>query len=318
MKRTEVAVLMRAVGQVLPDMVAAAMAPVLARLAEAEAQLVAIAELPKVPTAEEVAALMPVPKDGAPGERGADGKSVTLEDVLPAIEGMIAAGFAAMPVPKDGQDGAPGPRGEPGQPGEKGDAGDPGPEGPAGKDASPEMVASMVVNEVDKRMQEVPLPRDGLDGRDGIGVAGALIDRDGNLVLTLSDGGVQQLGVVTGRDGSDGKDGAPGEAGLGFDDLDITHDGGRTFTFRMVRGEQVKEFAFTVPVVIDRGVFKEGATYQAGDGVTWGGSYWIAQADTGDRPGTSDAFRLTVKKGRDGKDGRDLGPPPPSPPVKLK
>ena len=83
------------------------------------------------------------------------------------------------------------------------------------------------------------------------------------------------------------------------------HDGGRGFTFRFVRGEQIKEFAFTLPVVLDRGVFKVGETYQAGDGVTWGGSYWIAQGETAEKPDSGKGWRLAVKRGRDGKDGKD-------------
>lgn len=184
---------------------------------------------------------------------------------------------------------------------------------PAGKDASPEMVASMVVSEVDKRMQEIPMPRDGADGKDGVGLAGALIDREGQLVVTLTDGTTKALGAIVGKDGS------PGAAGLGFDDMtEELADDGRTIIRRYSRGEQVKEVRFTLPVVLDRGVYKDGVEYVAGDGVSFGGSFWIARAVTKDKPGTSDSWRLAVKKGRDGKDGRDLGPPPPSPPVKLK
>lgn len=315
MKRTEVAVLMRAVGQVLPDMVAAAMAPVLARLAEAEAQLVAIAELPKVPTAEEVAALMPVPKDGAPGERGADGKSVTLEDVLPAIEGMIAAGFAAMPVPKDGQDGAPGEPGPKGDVGEKGDTGEPGPEGPAGKDASPEMVASMVVSEVDKRMQEIQIPRDGADGKDGVGLAGALIDRDGNLVLTLTDGSVKSLGPVVGRDGADGKDGA---AGMGPTDFEMVDDGDGVI-YRMSAGDKVKEWRIPKPTMADffQYGWKDGTEYKRGALVMYGGQPWLAMADTKARPDSNSDWAMFAKKARDGKDG-EIKPPPAPSTIKLR
>jgi hypothetical protein len=53
------------------------------------------------------------------------------------------------------------------------------------------------------------------------------------------------------------------------------------------------------PVVIDRGVFKESETYYPGDGVTWGGSWWLCQVETQDKPGASDSWRLAVKKGRD-------------------
>lgn len=136
-----------------------------------------------------------------------------------------------------------------------------------------------------------------------ISVTSALIDRDGKLVLTHSDGSTKDLGVVVGRDGIDAK-GEPGADGLGFDDLAVIHDGERGFTFRFERGEQVKEFKFALPVVIDRGVWvesKEGG-YEKGDGVTWAGSFWISQKDeNADKPDGGDGWRLSVKRGRDGK-----------------
>ena len=49
-----------------------------------------------------------------------------------------------------------------------------------------------------------------------------------------------------------------------------------------------------------------------GDGTTWGGSFWIAQGETGEKPDTGKGWRLAVKKGRDGRDGTmkpDNGPP---------
>jgi hypothetical protein len=147
----------------------------------------------------------------------------------------------------------------------------------------------------------------GIDGKDGIGLAGALIDREGRLVVTLTDGTTRDLGPVVGKDGaeglrgSDGKDGRDGADGLGFDDLEVVHDGVRGFTFRFARGEQVKEFPFTLPVVIDKGVFKDGSEYEPGDGVTWAGSFWIAQEKTAEKPDSGRGWRLAVKRGRDGK-----------------
>jgi hypothetical protein len=52
--------------------------------------------------------------------------------------------------------------------------------------------------------------------------------------------------------------------------------------------------------VIDRGVWREGQ-YKAGDAVTWAGSLWIAQKDTDAKPDSGDGWRLSVKRGRDGK-----------------
>lgn len=107
---------------------------------------------------------------------------------------------------------------------------------------------------------------------------------------------------LNGKDGRDGIDGKDGSDGLGFDDLDMTHDGERGFVLRFARGEKVKEFAFTIPIVLDRGVYKAESEYQRGDAVTWAGSLWIAQGETKAKPGEGDGWRLAVKKGRDGKD----------------
>jgi len=185
---------------------------------------------------------------------------------------------------RDGQDGAPGRDGidgAAGAPGEKGEPGERGVDGADGKDG-----------------------RDGIDGKDGVGLADAVIDRDGALVLTMTDGRTKSLGTVVGRDGRDGEPGskgADGRDGLGFDDLDVVQsDDG--LSLRFSRGEVVKEFA--LPIIIDRGVFKEGGAYRKGNGVTWGGSFWIAQKDAPegkpDAPGSG--WRLAVKRGQNGKD----------------
>lgn len=179
-------------------------------------------------------------------------------------------------------------------------------------------------------------------GRDGVGLAGALIDRSGVLVLTLADGTTRELGAVVGKDGepgpagekgdrgeqgekgetgnpgSDGAKGDPGEKGedgrdgmngrdgtdgFGFDDLTVEQVGERGLKLVFTKDSRVKEFELSFPVTIDRGVFKEGQTYAAGDAVTWGGSLWIAQRETGAKPdGPDSGWRLSVKKGRDGKD----------------
>lgn len=100
--------------------------------------------------------------------------------------------------------------------------------------------------------------------------------------------------------------GPRGADGLGFDDMTVVHDGERGFTFRMVRGDRVKEFSFKIPTVLDRGVYREDKKdYERGDGVTFGGSFWIAQRDTPEgkpQDGSKD-WRLSVKKGRNGADG---------------
>jgi hypothetical protein len=61
----------------------------------------------------------------------------------------------------------------------------------------------------------------------------------------------------------------------------------------------------TTAAPIDRGVWREG-NFRKGDGVSYGGSWFIAKQDTTptDKPGESDAWRLAVKRGRNGADGK--------------
>ena len=77
-------------------------------------------------------------------------------------------------------------------------------------------------------------------------------------------------------------------------------DGGRTL--RWLIGGRTLELK--TAIVLDAGVWKEGANYVAGDAVSHGGSLFIAQADTTARPGKSDEWRLAVKRGNDGRDYR--------------
>lgn len=246
------------------------------------------------------------PEKGAPGEKGADGHSVSLDDIAPLVERAVGAAVALIPIPKDGLDGRDGQDGAPGT---------------DGQSITIDDIEPLVIRAVEASIAAIPVPKDGKDGihgkdgapgahgrdgKDGVSLAGALIDRSGALVVTLSDGTTRDLGPVIGKDGSPGlagHDGKDGVDGLGFDDMTVEHDGERGFVLRFERGDIKKEFSFVIPAVLDRGVWREGQ-YQKGDGATWGGSFFIAQRDTSDKPETSDAWRLSVKRGRDGKDGK--------------
>jgi len=105
-----------------------------------------------------------------------------------------------------------------------------------------------------------------------------------------------------GIDGTNGKDGTDGKDGLGFDDLDVVYDGERTLTVRFMQGERIREFPCLLPIMLDRGVYKDSGSYERGDAVTWAGSLWIAQEPTGEKPDSGKGWRLAVKRGRDGKD----------------
>lgn len=148
------------------------------------------------------------------------------------------------------------------------------------------------------------------------GVAGALIDREGQLVLTLSDGATRSLGPVVGRDGADGKDGRDGEDGAdgqSWDEMELEKTGPRTVAVSFARGDDRRTFELSFPVPIYRGVFNEAETesYEPGDMVTWGGSLWhfngvdgTEQATAAAKPGDgSDAWTLAVKRGDKGRAG---------------
>ena len=107
-----------------------------------------------------------------------------------------------------------------------------------------------------------------------------------------------------GRDGRDGSKGSPGRDGRngvdGFTDLDLAMtDDDRTLrvTLSGAGREVTKELRLGFP--LDRGIWKAGVAFQRGDAVTYGGSLWIAQADTEQKPGDGADWRLAVKRGRD-------------------
>jgi hypothetical protein len=146
-------------------------------------------------------------------------------------------------------------------------------------------------------------------GETGVGVAGALIDRSGVLILTLTDGTQRDLGPVVGKDGSDGQNGAdgapgePGKDGFSLEDFDVQPIDERTIDLRFTRGDVTHSFELTFPVPVYRGVYKQGETYARGDVVTWGGHAWHCEKETAEKPDTTDWAQM-VKKGRDGKDAK--------------
>lgn len=110
-----------------------------------------------------------------------------------------------------------------------------------------------------------------------------------------------------GERGDQGPPGAAGAPGLSFEAFvfDVKHDGERNFSFEWLDASGVRQSrSFEVPIVLDRGVYRGGENYRKGDLVTFGGSGWIAQEETSDKPELSKAWRLAVKRGRDGKDAR--------------
>jgi hypothetical protein len=192
-----------------------------------------------------------------------DGTSVTLDDVLPVIE----AHLKAIPVPKDG--------------------------------------ASVTLDDVrplvEAAVAAVPKPKDGNDGK-SVTLEEVRTYLDAELA-TWALGferraqDVLQRAIDRMPPPKDGRD------GFSLDDLQIDQRDERTVVLRFMRGDLVREREIRLGHPLDQGVFREGTAYRRGDGVTFGGSWWIAQKDAPEgKPGVSSDWRLAVKKGRDGKD----------------
>lgn len=232
---------------------------------KAMADIVKEATAPLIKRIEELESREPVTLDF----KGDPGQSVTPEDVAPMVAAEVAKAVAAIPAPKDGET----------------------------VEIAIEDITDAVLRApgaieaaVSKHLEaNPPAP-----GKDGVGLAGAVIDRDGALVVTLTSGETKNLGPVVGRDGKDGAD---------FTDFDIDYDGDRTITIKGRGGEITKR----VPVPLDRGYWREGMACEKGDIVTEGGSAWIARRDTKAKPALEhkDDWRLFARKGRDGRDGRN-------------
>jgi integrin beta 3 len=171
---------------------------------------------------------------------------------------------------RDGAAGLPGERGEKGMDGRDGATGLPGERGPSGE-AGP----------------------DGAPGRDG---------RDGAPGVDGQRGERGQIGK-DGIDGKDGRDGTDGRDGFQLEDFDVELKDGRDIVVTLRAAGRLLTKTVSLPVPIDRGVHRSGAKHRQGDGVTYGGSFWIAQKDTTAAPGGDSAdWRLAVKRGKDGKD----------------
>lgn len=217
--------------------------------------------LARIEVLERTLAERPEPTAGKDGRDGKDGASVGLDDVLPALQDQVREFLESIPAPQDGKDGRDGADGKDGAPGERGEPG-----------------------------------RDGLDVKDLFRADG------GRLVAVMSDGTTKDLGVFIGKDGEPGQDGADGKDGadgLGFEDMDFEQDEHGRMTAKFQRGDVVK--STRLPGIVDRGPYKSGERYEKGDAVSYGGSLWIAQDVTDEKPDGGKGWRLAVKKGRDAR-----------------
>lgn len=259
--------------------------------------------------------------DGAPGEKGADGHDgrdgkdadpILLPDVAKELLGMpelkalvsllVAEGiveYVKANPPRDGvdgKDGRDGIDGKDGNAGADGVKGLDGANGIDGKDGAPGKDGER-----------------GEKGMEGAGVADLLIDRDGVLVATMTDGRMKLLGPVVGKDGQNGRD------GLSVESLDRVYDKeAHEIVERWVAAGQAKELRYAAGGIKHGGYWRENTKAQAGETWTHNGVCWIAKCATTAKPDRDSAdWLIFANKGRDGdngKNGRDLAP---APPVKL-
>lgn len=98
---------------------------------------------------------------------------------------------------------------------------------------------------------------------------------------------------IDGKDGADGKDGTPGERGA---DGIATREELDSMIEKRFGELQVRSLADSY-----EGVYQQDKDYTRGQLVTWGGSLFLALADTKARPEQSPDWKLIVKRGADAR-----------------
>jgi hypothetical protein len=256
-------------GKAMGALVKEATAPLLDRIGQLEKQLAAIV----VPSAADAAALVDVEalskSAAALVPKAEDGKSVTVDDVRPLVEELVSKAVAALPAPEKG------------------------------KDADMDVLKSHVGELVKTIQPAAPLPVPSVEE-----IAGTFERRFSDLTLSWERQARDTFEKAADRmpKPKDGQD------ALSLENFDLTlADDGRTVTVKMQAGETVIEKSVKIAAVIDRDIFKHEGAYEKGDGVSYGGSFWIAKCDTPKGvPGSGETdWRCAVKKGRDGKDLRE-------------
>ena len=145
-------------------------------------------------------------KDGADGTNGVDGRTPQLkigDDNLWYVSYDNGQNWESLNVKATGEMGATGAKGEQGiqgVQGEKGDKGDQGEKGDAGADgASGQNGTNGINGKNGVNGQDGQNGQDGKDGQDGAagrGIDNAMIDNDGYLILTMTDGTTINAGLV--------------------------------------------------------------------------------------------------------------------------
>jgi len=250
-------------------------------------------------------------------------------DVAGQVERAVAAAVAALPAPKDGKDAqpvdidavvkqvldkVPAPAdGKDGKDGENGKSVSVDDVRPVLETAVAEVRAD-ARKSIEEAIKAIPAPtngKDGLNGKDGdrgekgadgAGLAGAMIDREGALQITLTNGEVKSLGPVVGKNGTDGKDGLSLEA-FELEYLPESHE----IALKATAAGRVKELRYPAGGIRPAGYWRDGTRAKAGEAWVHDGSMWIALKDCQSKPALNDdGWIIGARKGRDGERGRDF------------
>jgi hypothetical protein len=239
--------------------------------------------------------------------RPQDGRSVDPEEVRGIVAAEVSKAVAAIPAPKNGKDGE---------------------RGMDGQSIHPDTVALMVRDQFEATFARMPKPENGKPGEPG---------RDAlqlEILSAIDPAKSYPRGTYAYHNGGTLRANRNTTAGESVNLLewDVCLDGWpvfeieqgedlRTFTVKFGKTSgQVFVRSFKIPVVLHRGIFKNGNSYERGDQVQRDGSTWIceAEATTAVPDGRSKDWTLSNKAGRDGKDLRPEEPPKPQEPVRLR
>lgn len=154
---------------------------------------------------------------GGSGAPGKDGRGISSIVFVSSTGGSIASiagatdtyrinytdGTTSTYTVKNGNNGEQGPKGDAGEQGPKGDPGEQGPKGDKGDTGEQGIQGEQGLKGDKGDTGEQGLQGEqGPKGNDGIGIQAAVVDDEGYLVITYTDGDIDKLGPVKGADGT--------------------------------------------------------------------------------------------------------------------
>lgn len=252
--------------------------------------------------------------DGKDAEVDYDRIETTIKDVVPvAVKEEVTKAVSAIPAPQNGRDGNDAPAVDEDALVERAVSRIPVPkDGTPGRDGEsihPDTVALMVRNAVAAEVQKLPAAKDGAAGRDAFDI-NPLPSIDETKSYPAGTWARYCGGLIKAVRKTDQITGSLLDAGWevmveGLSALVVTQgENLRTFSVAAMLTSGTKAVSdFSVPVLLDRGVYKAG-TYGKGDVVTYGGSMWVSLKDGNTTKPPSDSWRCIVQRGKDGKDAQ--------------